>query len=437
MCDITVLMELIYDYVEDNPTLISEPTFEDDLIDSIFELYSADDSTEDSYKRSESQDCFDEEDIYLALDLLDIPRRSYTFEPTWLQPPNKTHISGILRALFEKNANQEQRTEEWYMTRYNMITASNAYKCFEGEGTRNQLIFEKCKPFSATGTCFSSNVESPTHWGVKYEPVSVMYYEHVYKCQVGALSCIQHAEYPFIGASPDGIVVSHDSEKYGRMLEIKNIFNREITGIPKKEYWVQMQMQMEVCNLEYCDFLETRFEEYATEEDYVNDIDELNINKQGEYTGVILYFYDEEGAKYVYKPFTAVYSNVWLNAEKERMQKEGCTFVKCCFWRLDEVSCVLVQRNRMWFSDNVGKMRELWDIVLHERKTGYKHREPKRKTPTYQTAKASNLSDSLHVSISVASRETKPSLSVTKLPCSIILDDDLTTASNIELDSGK
>ena len=50
------------------------------------------------------------------------------------------------------------------------------------------------------------------------------------------------------------------------MLEIKNIVNREITGIPKKEYWVQMQMQMEVCAIyEECDFLETRFKEYENE----------------------------------------------------------------------------------------------------------------------------------------------------------------------------
>lgn len=65
-----------------------------------------------------------------------------------------------------------------------------------------------------------------------------------------------------MGASPDGINVDVNSERYGRMLEIKNIVNREINGIPKKEYWVQMQMQMEVCDLDECDFLETKFVEY-------------------------------------------------------------------------------------------------------------------------------------------------------------------------------
>ena len=46
------------------------------------------------------------------------------------------------------------------------------------------------------------------------------------------------------------------------MLEVKNIYNREIRGIPKEEYWIQMQIQMETCDLDICDFLETRFLEY-------------------------------------------------------------------------------------------------------------------------------------------------------------------------------
>ena len=52
------------------------------------------------------------------------------------------------------------------------------------------------------------------------------------------------------------------------MVEIKNIVNREITGRPKEEYWIQTQIQMEVCDLDECDFVETRFKEYDSKEDY-------------------------------------------------------------------------------------------------------------------------------------------------------------------------
>ena len=103
---------------------------------------------------------------------------------------------------------------------------------------------------------------SPMHWGQKYEPVSVMLYEKRFQTKVDDFGCIQHRDYKCIGASPDGIVTDAKSERYGRMLEIKNIVNREIDGNPLKAYWIQMQIQLETCDLEYCDFLETRIKEY-------------------------------------------------------------------------------------------------------------------------------------------------------------------------------
>ena len=97
--------------------------------------------------------------------------------------------------------------------------------------------------------------------GVKYEPVTILIYEDMYKTKVEEFGCIQHPEYNFIGASPDGINIDETNNKFGKMLEIKNIVNREITGIPKTEYWIQTQIQMETCDLNECDFLETRFSE--------------------------------------------------------------------------------------------------------------------------------------------------------------------------------
>ena len=56
------------------------------------------------------------------------------------------------------------------------------------------------------------------------------------------------------------------------MVEIKNIVNREISGRPSEAYWIQMQLQMECCNIDVCDFVETRFKEYETEEESVKKI---------------------------------------------------------------------------------------------------------------------------------------------------------------------
>ena len=94
-----------------------------------------------------------------------------------------------------------------------------------------------------------------------------MIYEDLFHTSVGEFGCIRHQKYDFIGASPDGINIDPNSSRYGRMLEIKNIYNRDITGIPKEEYWVQTQMQMEVCDLDYRDCMETRIKEYSSETD--------------------------------------------------------------------------------------------------------------------------------------------------------------------------
>ncbi len=99
--------------------------------------------------------------------------------------------------------------------------------------------------------------------------MSVLIYEDMYKTTVEDFGCLPHDLHSCMGASPDGINVDLKSERYGRMLEIKNIVNRVINGIPKEEYWVQMQWQMEVCNLDECDFLETRFTEYDGYADYM------------------------------------------------------------------------------------------------------------------------------------------------------------------------
>jgi hypothetical protein len=101
---------------------------------------------------------------------------------------------------------------------------------------------------------------------------------------VDDFGCLQHDAHAFLGASPDGINVDPASQRYGRMLEIKNIVNRDITGIPKKEYWIQMQLQMETADLNECDFLETQFSEEG--DDDPRDHDSSNALM----TGTMIYF---------------------------------------------------------------------------------------------------------------------------------------------------
>jgi hypothetical protein len=228
----------------------------------------------------------------------------------------------------------------------------------------------------------------------------VRIYEHIYKTGVEDFGCIQDEEYAFLGASPDGINTDIKSPRYGRMLEIKNIVNREIDGIPKKEYWIQMQLQMKVCDLEECDFLETRFTEYADQNAFNEDINDNQIykdyngnefvnvclSKDLKHKGIILYFHTKEGKPYyVYKPLDIIEPSHILKWEETMLdlyqsEKYNYTYIKFIYWKLDQMSCVLVCRNRQWFEDNIKEMEELWNTVLKERVSGFEHRAPNRKT---------------------------------------------------------
>ena len=134
---------------------------------------------------------------------------------------------------------------------------------------QNNLIYEKCKPLKKHTN--SVNIDSAFHHGHLYEPLSTMVYEYMYDTRIGEFGCIKHKDYEFIRASPDGINIKAHNHLYGRMLEIKNPVSRVISGTPKKEYWVQMQIQMEVWDLDQCDFLETSFKEYESLDDYEKD----------------------------------------------------------------------------------------------------------------------------------------------------------------------
>jgi hypothetical protein len=209
-----------------------------------------------------------------------------------------------------------------------------------------------------------------------------MIYEDMFGTKVGEFGCIRHTQYGFIGASPDGINVDSESIRYGRMLEIKNIYNRDITGIPKEEYWVQTQIQMEVCDLDYCDFMETRIKEYSREEFYAD----ISGGKH-EYKGVVLHFIETDSQSptvnqpsYKYMPLDANLDiDAWIQQERELEKESGKVLFKTIYWYLDEYSCVLIPRNKEWFQAAFPKIDGLWQTILKERAEGYEHRAPKKK----------------------------------------------------------
>jgi putative phage-type endonuclease len=399
---------LMDEYISCNPHVISEPDFHDILLEEIKELFyiQIEDYIESAIwiNSDDIQDDMDEllEDAFQLFITVFYPDRcsndsidklKYQTIEIKYDDTELSMIENKIQAL--RNIPQPvQRTDAWYQFRWNLITASNAWKAFESQLAINQLIYEKCQPLKVVNDeedIKMVNTNTPLHWGQKYEPLTVMMYEHDFKTKVEDFGCIQHPNYKFIGASPDGIIVNKESERYGRMLEIKNVVSRDINGIPKKEYWIQMQLQMEVCDLDECDFLETKFTEYPDEQSFMNDTrnhdlkQELCISLDNKTKGIILYFHTKEGKPfYKYKPLDITSEQdikLWEETELEKYESApyNYTFLKFIYCKLEKLSCVLVLRNKEWFKNNVDQLEKVWKIIEEERVSGYEHRAPAKK----------------------------------------------------------
>jgi len=305
-----------------------------------------------------------EEDIKVSFECINdiLKKNDFLRYESWT--PTTLSVSPELIYALENMPQPEQKSKEWYLFRQDHITASNAWKALSTQANKNQLIYEKCLPMNTEKFKPTLNENSLT-WGHKYEPLSNIMYELKMNTKVKEFGCIEHPIYKFLAASPDGIVVGENN--YGRMLEIKNVVSRVIDGCPKKEYYVQMQLQMEVCNLDECDFVETKFVEYEGYHQFMED-------QSGNDKGVIAVFVKDNKFVYEYMP---VGSNIdeWT----EIMQKNGEWF-KNIYWKLEVFSCVLVKRNKEWFNKAINHLDELWKIVCEERQTGeFIKRAPKKR----------------------------------------------------------
>jgi len=400
-------LHLMDEYMHQHPNAISEPNFEEILLEEIKDIFYI--QMEDHIDDLDYGDDIEDEMNDLLEDAFNIFITTFyterSIENNVTKANNESEIFEIENKISKLREIPQpvQRTPEWYKFRWNLITASNAYKAFDTQSSINQLIYEKCQPLKDFNDEEVDedqpkmvNTNTAMHWGQKYEPLSVMIYEEKYGTKVEDFGCIQHPTYKFLGASPDGIVVNKESDRYGRMLEIKNPVSREINGIPKKEYWTQMQLQMEVCDLDDCDFLETKFIEYPDRNSYNSDFNfndenfdeytsDTTISSDGKQKGIIIYFHTKDGKPfYSYKPLNVKTQQQIIDWEEDvislyQSENYNHTFLKFIYWKLDVFSCVHVLRNKDWFKNNIGQLEKIWKIIETERVTGYEHRAPIKK----------------------------------------------------------
>ena len=276
----------------------------------------------------------------------------------------------------------EQRSKEWYEIRNNVLTASSLADSL-GKGhfkTKLDLLIDKTsteeKPF------ISNDI---IEWGVKYEPIATTFYEKLNKLKIVEFGLVPHPNLTIFGASPDGICdIDSPPDYVGRMLEIKCPPVRKFTKEVPYHYWIQMQGQLDTCDLEECDFLQVKLLEYKDEEEYNNDIclQYDNITVMEGYSSnhlpkgllvTISYLDDKNNKKYLYEypEFYLSYTEYleWFDTIKNKYTDEKYTITKK-WWKIERYECTLVGRDREWWNSIVPDIIDFWEDVEYYRLKG-------------------------------------------------------------------
>jgi putative phage-type endonuclease len=293
------------------------------------------------------------------------------------------------RTNLQENMNQlkelklpEQRSKEWYEIREHLLTASSLADAL-GKGhfqTRDGLLISKtseAKPF------ITDTNRDIMQWGVKYEPVATEFYEYLHDLKIVEFGLIPHPKLSVFGASPDGICDIGSPNGYeGRMLEIKCPPRRKFTHDVPLHYWMQMQGQLEVCDLDECDFLQVKLEEYADIHEYENDVYDTTDNhgtdnhgktKQGFPKGLLI-AYKKKGTmdiEYKYSSWLAPLADIveWRDTVLHELTDEYEIY-EMKWWRIERYECTLVRRDKAWWLSVVPDIITFWKDVVHYRKVG-------------------------------------------------------------------
>jgi putative phage-type endonuclease len=141
----------------------------------------------------------------------------------------------------------EQRSQEWLDLREGMITASDIASAIGDNHYETPDAFIKKKVLR---TQFQGN--AATAHGTLLEPLVRDLYDQRYNRKSHEIGLVRHRDYAWLGASPDGITED------GLLIEIKCPLTRKIEAKVPKHYWPQVQLQLEITDLDECDFIQYR-----------------------------------------------------------------------------------------------------------------------------------------------------------------------------------
>ena len=250
----------------------------------------------------------------------------------------------------------KQRTDEWYELRKNRLTASDLEDAIKD----NNIAIAKKKAGILKDTTNYNGVPA-LKWGVMFEPMATRCYSQAnYNIGISEFGLIPDKKLEHFGASPDGI------NDLGIMIEIKCPYSRVIIdgGISDK-YYMQIQGQLAVCELEECDFIECKFETHESVYKYIEMFNDTDVNHgviaeyKNKTTGEFVYLYSDIGLR-----ASSAYDNI--NKQIFTMNNENndnLVFIKITSWNLSKMNVQRISFDQELWDNTIPKINRFWNKV--------------------------------------------------------------------------
>jgi putative phage-type endonuclease len=264
----------------------------------------------------------------------------------------------LVDELLTKYGQNDQRTDAWHAKRGQMLTASEIYKglATATPAQRYELIMSKLvpKPISSGPGARS------LLWGTRYEPVAKdIYCDLQHNIAIYDTTCVPHPTVPFLGASPDGVIVTDDKTdfRFGKLVEFKCPISREFTEhtpIPET-YYHQMQLQMECTGIDECEYIEMQFKELT----YSEWVDSKAPFKS------FLAISEENDVKYRHYK-----EDIDVATWRAKVLGDMGDQYRMTYWILNNWRAVTVKKQKDWLSQHLPSLSTVWQEVQAHRNSG-------------------------------------------------------------------
>lgn len=268
-----------------------------------------------------------------------------------------------------------QRSEEWYKNYSKVLTASEFSALFSQNKRRRDLVYSKVQgpqdqPTVIFRTACPTAEMSALSWGIRFEPVIKQLLEYRDKCKIFEPGRLQHPANTHLAASPDGVIEkASNPAQLGRLVEIKCPYSRVIGGEIPYDYWIQMQIQMEVTDIDECEYVEAHL--LSLKANQTEPLDLSGTTYRGQ-----LYLLQSIAEPIDYK---YIYGEV--GSTEMPPLPEGYICFETIPWGLKSWHRKIVHRDRAWYEATKPWQETFWNDVEQVRKGGELVVSPPKQKP--------------------------------------------------------